>query len=90
MHSVKIKAPQTKESDKNPCFLSNEEFRSYLRMTDCSQVSDGGAALVLASEEGLKKSGVSIKDAVIVKGVAISSGNLRQDPIDFTELDTAK
>ena len=90
MHAVKIKVPQTKESDKNPCFLSNEEFRTYLRMTDCSQVSDGGAALILASEEGLKKSGVSLTDAVLVKGVAISTGNLRRDPLDFTELDAAK
>ena len=90
MHAVKIKAPETKESDKNPCFLSNEEFRTYLRMTDCSQVSDGGAALILASEEGLKKSGVSLTDAVLVKGVTISTGNLRRDPVDFTELDAAK
>merc|ERR1712188_233954 len=31
-------------------FLSNREFRPFLRVTDCSQVSDGGAAAIFMSE----------------------------------------
>ena len=43
------------ESETNPCFLGNEELRPFLKISDCSQVSDGGAALVLATEDGLAK-----------------------------------
>jgi acetyl-CoA acyltransferase len=53
-------------SDKNPAFLRNPEFKEHLKVSDCSQVSDGGAAIILASEEGLKKLGVSPSDCVEV------------------------
>jgi acetyl-CoA acyltransferase len=44
-------------SDSNPQFLENAEFRDFLKVSDCSQVSDGGSALVLVSEAGLRKVG---------------------------------
>jgi len=44
-------------SDANPVFLENAEFRDFLKVSDCSQVSDGGSALVLVSEAGLRKAG---------------------------------
>jgi acetyl-CoA acyltransferase len=52
MHTVKVPIEKTKAGEKNPNFLSNEDFKEYCRMTDCSQVSDGGSAILLASEEG--------------------------------------
>merc|ERR1719386_285103 len=66
-------------SDKNPNFLGNEELHPYLRLSDCSQVSDGGAALVLCSEEGLAKLGKSVSDCVEVVGVGHATGNLWVD-----------
>ncbi|MBI5018245.1 MAG: hypothetical protein HZB55_22500 [Deltaproteobacteria bacterium] len=42
-------------SDDNPNFLGNPEVRDHLKVTDCSQVTDGAAAVVLASEKGLEK-----------------------------------
>ena len=42
----------------NPGFLSNETFKPFLRLRDCSQVSDGGSAVVRASEAGLSKAGI--------------------------------
>jgi len=66
-------------SDKNPAFLGNEEFKSYLKVSDCSQVSDGGAALVVVSEEGLKKLGKSVEDCIEVAGLGHATGNLYED-----------
>ena len=74
--------------DHNPNFLANEELKDYLRMSDCSQVTDGGAALLLCSEEGLQKLGVS-KD----KTVKVRSYHLATNPLgrtaDLLRMDTA-
>jgi len=64
---------------KNPCFLENLDLSPYLRLSDCSQVSDGGAALILVSEDGLKKLGKSPSDAVQVIGLGQATGNLYED-----------
>jgi len=50
----------------SPKFLTNEEIKHALKMCECSQVSDGGAGLLVVSEEGLKKLGLSKSDAVQV------------------------
>ena len=58
MHTVKLALEAANEaSDKNPLFLENPEFREFLRVSDCSQVSDGGAALLICSKEGLARIG---------------------------------
>ncbi|MDP6933123.1 MAG: hypothetical protein QGG40_09410 [Myxococcota bacterium] len=59
----------------NPCFLANEELNPFLKITDCSQVSDGASALVLVSEQGLAALGKTEADAVeiISTGHAVSS-----------------
>ena len=69
-------------SEYNPCFLSNEEVRDYLKVSDCSQVSDGASAVVLASDEGLEKLGRKPEDAVRLVGCAVSTGPLG-DPDDL-------
>mmetsp|Transcript_60412 Transcript_60412/g.144024 ORF Transcript_60412/g.144024 Transcript_60412/m.144024 type:complete len:426 (+) Transcript_60412:110-1387(+) len=91
MHSMKVSTEYASDvSDKNPNFLSNEDFRSYLKVTDCSQVSDGGAACVFASEEGLKKLGRSVDDCIEVLGNDYGAGDLWSDPPDLTEMTTTK
>jgi acetyl-CoA acetyltransferase len=88
MTAVKMdKETASTASDKNPCFLGNEELSPYLRLSDCSQVSDGGAGLVLVSEEGLKKLGKSESDAIEVVGIGHATGNLYEDA-DMLKLDT--
>ncbi len=58
MHAVTIDLEHANTpSPKNPAFLENEEVKDYLRVTDCSQVSDGASAIVLCSEEGLARIG---------------------------------
>jgi acetyl-CoA acyltransferase len=70
-------------SDTNPRFLKNEELRDHLKVTDCSQVSDGGAAIILATEEGLKKIGKTPADCIEVLGYGVSTSPLG-DVDDYT------
>ena len=34
---VKVSVEGASAGEKNPMFLSNEEYKDYLRLTDCSQ-----------------------------------------------------
>lgn len=91
MHSVKVSAEHASvASEKNPNFLSNQEFCSFLRVTDCSQVSDGGAACIFASEEGLSKLGRSVQDCVEVVASDYGAGDIWNDPPDLTEMTTTR
>ncbi|MCB9662576.1 MAG: thiolase domain-containing protein [Alphaproteobacteria bacterium] len=73
--------------DHNPAFLGNEALRPYLKVSDCSQVSDGGAALVVVSEAGLARMGLTPADAIEVVGLGVATGNLYADG-DPLALDT--
>ncbi|MCB9675997.1 MAG: hypothetical protein H6737_12815 [Alphaproteobacteria bacterium] len=75
--------------DRNPTFLSNEEFHPFIKMSDCSQVSDGASAMIVVSEAGLKALGKTEADAIEVVALAHTTGNLYEDG-DPTVLDTTK
>lgn len=76
-------------SDKNPQFLRNEEYKGFLKVTDCSQVSDGAAAVILASEEGLAKLGKTPADCIELLAYAVSTSPLGQVS-DYTELSNTR
>jgi len=89
MHAVKMTLEQAETAgDHNPHFLKNPELAPHLKMSDCSQVSDGAAALILASEEGLKKLRRLKSDCVIVRSYGFASNPLGQVK-DLLRLDTA-
>mmetsp|Transcript_106025 Transcript_106025/g.204023 ORF Transcript_106025/g.204023 Transcript_106025/m.204023 type:complete len:413 (+) Transcript_106025:50-1288(+) len=88
-HMRAAKVPLEK-AVKGPQFLSNKEYKPFLRVTDCSQVSDGGAAAIFMSEDGMRKHGISLESAVEVIGSDQGAGNLWEDPENLTELTTAK
>ena len=75
-------------SDKNPNFLSNADLKPWLKVSDCSQVSDGGAAMVVVSEEGLKQLGKTEADAIEVLGLQTCADDLYVDGT-ATKLDCA-
>jgi acetyl-CoA acetyltransferase len=50
-----------------------------LKTYDCSQITDGYAALLLATEEGLRKLGVAKADAVQIAGYAQATDPLRKE-----------
>jgi acetyl-CoA acyltransferase len=89
MHTVKMTLEQAEGSgDANPHFLGNPELKPHLKMSDCSQVSDGGSALILASEEGLKKLRLPKSECVVVKSYGFATNPLGQVK-DLLRLDTA-
>jgi acetyl-CoA C-acetyltransferase len=53
-----------------------------LKTYDCSQITDGYAALILATEEGLAKLGVSKSDTVELAGYGQATDPLRKDGRD--------
>jgi acetyl-CoA acetyltransferase len=75
------------EGPRNPKFLANEDLRDFLKVSDCSQVSDGAAALILVSERGLERLGRSLSDTCEVVGFAVATGDLYEDG-DPLRLDT--
>lgn len=74
-------------SEKNPCFLQNAEYAPYIKMSDCSQVSDGASALFLVSEAGLAALGRTPADAIEIVGTGHSVASLYEDG-DLTQLHT--
>ena len=85
MKAAKMSAETAASS---PCFLTNEEYKAYVKMSDCSQVSDGASALLLVSEAGLAKLGKRIADTVEVVGRGHSVSSLYADG-DLTKLTTS-
>jgi acetyl-CoA C-acetyltransferase/acetyl-CoA acyltransferase len=63
-------------------------FLEHINVFDCSKVTDGASALILASEEGLNNLGVPKEKAALIKGMGHCEGNLAQDPPDLCRLDT--
>lgn len=87
MRSVSMTMESAKASDRNPKFLGNETYQPYLKVSDCSQVSDGGSALIVVSEDGLAKLGKSPSDAIELLSVSVAAGNLYEDG-DLVEMST--
>lgn len=63
-------------------------FTDHLNVFDCSKVSDGASAIAIVSEEGLKRCGVALTDAVEVVGVGHAADDLTALPEDLTRLTT--
>lgn len=71
-------------------FLSNEEYHDFMRLADCSQVSDGGSAIILASEEGLAANNIPLSQAAEIVGLEYGCGNLYEDAADLASLDVTR
>jgi len=62
----------------------------HLNLADCSKVSDGAAAILVASAAGLAGLGLARQEAVEVAGVAHCAADLTTPPPDLTELGTCR
>ncbi|MDR3670341.1 MAG: beta-ketoacyl synthase N-terminal-like domain-containing protein [Holophaga sp.] len=67
-----------------------DSFVEHLNLADCSKVSDGAAAILVASAEGLRRLGLARRDAVEVAGLGVAAANLTAPPPDLTELTTCR
>ena len=59
-------------------------------MRDCSKVSDGASAILVASERGLEQAGIPRRDTVRVAGFAHAADDLTQAPEDLCRLTTVE
>lgn len=89
MRTVKMSLEQALAvSNSNPQFLTNPEYREHLKVSDCSQVSDGASALILVSEAALARFNKKTADAVEVLACAQACAPLGKVR-DLTTLDTS-
>jgi acetyl-CoA C-acetyltransferase/acetyl-CoA acyltransferase len=63
-------------------------FVDNLNVFDCSKVSDGASGIAVVSEEGLKRCGIAVKDAVEIVGFGQSEYDITKHPADLTKLET--
>ena len=57
-----------------------KRFLPHLNHFDCSKVSDGASAIVISSEEGLKRLGVDKENAIEIIAVGGAVGDITQPP----------
>jgi len=65
-----------------------KSFTDFLNVFDCSKVSDGASAIGICSEEGLKRAGIQLSDAVEIAGWAQIVENITEKPKELTKLTT--
>ncbi len=65
-------------------------FCEHINVLDCSKVSDGAAAVLAVSEEGLAKTGKKRADAVQLVGLGHAVADLTARPDDLTALETTR
>lgn len=75
------------EEQYNSSCPNGKFFVDNLNVFDCSKVTDGASAIIIASEEGLKKLGVSKTDAVEVVAFGQAINDITKKPDDLTQMD---
>jgi len=63
-------------------------FCDHINVYDCSKVSDGASALIVASDDGLKKIELPKSKAVELMGFGIAVADLTKQPPDQTKMTT--
>lgn len=83
-HNTSENLEQLALSEPNP-----KVFTDHLNVFDCSKVSDGASAIVVLSEEGLNKAGISKSDAVEVISIGQAEYDITKPPENPTRLETS-
>jgi acetyl-CoA C-acetyltransferase/acetyl-CoA acyltransferase len=63
-------------------------FVDSLNVFDCSKVSDGASGIAVVSEEGLKRIGIPLSEAVEIIGFGQAEDDITKDPAEPTKLET--
>jgi acetyl-CoA acyltransferase len=73
-------------SDKNPAFLANEEYKDFMKVSDCSQVSDGASAVLLLSQAALQTFNILPRNAVEIVSYGHATSPLSElaNPLELT------
>ncbi len=67
-----------------------KSFTDHLNVYDCSKVSDGASGIAVLSEDGLKRAGIALSDAVEVVGWGHAVDDITEDPPQLTVLTTIR
>ena len=86
-HENKIKDLEAFYMSRKP---DGRSFVDNLSVLDCSKVSDAASAITIMSEEGLKRCGIPVDNAVEIISFAQVERNVTNDPPDLTELTAIK
>lgn len=65
-----------------------EAFLPFLNLYDCSKISDGAASLILLSEDGIKKSGISQEEVIEIIAIGEAESDITKPPEEQTKLAT--
>lgn len=65
-------------------------FLPHLNLYDCSKITDGASSLLILSEEGLAKCGLSKNQAIEIIGLAGTQEDITKSPEDLTKLTTSE
>ena len=87
MHAFKMSLENASAaSDKNPAFLANAEYKDFMKVSDCSQVSDGASAVLLLSEQGLERYNILPKNTVEIVSYGHATAPLSElaNPLELT------
>lgn len=71
--------------DRNKYIVEGLPLKTY----DCSQITDGYAAMIIATEDGLKRLGVAKEDAVQIAGYAQATDSLLRSDRDVLKAEGA-
>lgn len=69
---------------------NGKTFVDHLNFLDCSKVSDGASAIVIASRDGLRRMGIPLEEAVEIAGFGHAVSNITARPADPTVLTTGR
>ena len=67
-----------------------KSFTENLNLYDCSKVSDGAASIMVLSEEGYLRLGLTRADVVEITGFGHATANLTSPPPELTEMTTSR
>jgi len=69
---------------------SPRSFTEHLIVFDCSKVSDGASGIAVLSEDGLKRAGIALVDAVEIVGWGHAVDDITENPPQLTVLTTMR
>ena len=88
MRTYRMTAADARQpSDRNPLFLENPQFHDWMKVSDCSQVSDGASAALVVSEQGLRMLGRKRDQAIELAAYGHATAPLDGER-DYTALTT--
>ena len=91
MRTVAMPLEAAMVRDESTFFLADPAYREHIVYADCTQFSDGASAVVLASDEGLRRLGVEREQCteLLAYGHTVAPLDADSDPVRMSNLERA-